>query len=86
MIDPLYFGFGGLIFSLLYRIPQIYKMVKTKSVQDISTYVYHVQNISYIFYIIYGFMISDIVYIVSSFVSVGQNIIVLSLYYYYKLA
>lgn len=73
----IFIGFTGLVCSFLYRIPQIWKCYKTKSVKDISVWMIHIQNVSYVFYVIYGFMISDIVYIVSSFVSIIQNIIIL---------
>lgn len=84
MSVEIYIGFAGLVCSLIYRIPQIYKIFKTKSAKDISLWTVHVQNVSYIFYIVYGFMIKDIVYIVSSFVSVFQNIIIMILYFCFR--
>lgn len=80
MVLEIYLGFAGLACSLIYRIPQIYKLYKTESVNDISLWMIHVQNVSYCFYIAYGFLIADLVYIISSFVSVLQNFIILILY------
>lgn len=76
-------GFSGLVCSLFYRIPQIYKLYRTKSAKDISTTMVHIQNVSYVFYIVYGWMIGDIVYIVSSILSVVQNIVILGMYRIY---
>lgn len=76
-------GFAGLVCSLFYRIPQIWKMYRTESAKDISLWMIHIQNVSYVFYTIYGFMIDDIVYIVSSFLSVIQNIIIIAMYLYF---
>jgi MtN3 and saliva related transmembrane protein len=83
-MTEIYIGFTGLACSLLYRIPQMYKLYKTKSSKDISPLMINIQNVSYILYIIYGYMISDIVYIVSSAVSIFQNILILILYCTYK--
>jgi uncharacterized protein with PQ loop repeat len=76
-------GFSGLALSLVYRLPQLWKMYSTMSVKDISLWMVYIQNLSYIFYIIYGVMISDIVYIVSSIVSLVQNFMIITLYIWY---
>lgn len=81
----LYIGFAGLVCSLFYRIPQIYKIFVTKSAGDISTWMIHIQNCSYVLYIVYGYFISDIVYIISSIVSIIQNIIILGAYFKYSI-
>jgi MtN3 and saliva related transmembrane protein len=77
----LFIGLGGLLCSFIYRIPQIHKLYTTRSAKDISTWMVHVQNISYVLYIAYGFLISDIVYIVSSIISILQNLVILYMYY-----
>lgn len=80
----LYIGFSALGFSLLYRIPQIYKLWKNKSSNDISVWMIHLQTISYILYVTYGIMKEDLVYIISSAISILQNIILYFLYCLYK--
>jgi MtN3 and saliva related transmembrane protein len=77
-------GFTGMLFSLIYRIPQIYKLYKTRSAKDLSTWMIHTQNISYGLYIAYGFLISDIVYISSSIIALLQNFIILYMHYHYS--
>lgn len=83
MSDVLVIGFAGLACSLVYRIPQLYKIYTTKQASDISPWMIHIQNMSYAFYIWYGILIGDIVYIVSSCVSVLQNTMILIAYYYF---
>jgi uncharacterized protein with PQ loop repeat len=78
----LFLGFAGLFTGLCYRIPQIYKIHKTKSGKDISIPMIHLQNISYGFYIAYGILANDIVYILSSCVGVFQNLLIIALCYY----
>lgn len=56
------------------------KIWERKSADDISPWMIHFQNLSYGFYIAYGVIISDIVYIVSSVISVVQNLIILGMY------
>jgi uncharacterized protein with PQ loop repeat len=79
-----YIGFSALFLSTIYRIPQIYKMCKNKSVQDISLSMFLVQSVSYVLYTIYGLMIHDIVYISSSALSLVQNMIIILLYCIYR--
>lgn len=77
-------GFAGLICSITYRIPQIYRIYKIKSGNDISSWTIHVQNISYVLYTIYGILDNDLVYIVSSIIALLQNMIILWLKYKYS--
>lgn len=79
-----YIGFSALGFSLFYRIPQIYKLLKNKSSDDISVWMLHLQTISYILYIAYGVLVNDLIYIISSCLSMGQNVILYVLYFMYK--
>lgn len=79
-----YIGFSALGFSLLYRIPQIYKIIKNKSSNDISIWMLHLQSISYVLYIAYGVLQEDLVYIISSCLSFSQNIILYFVYFLYK--
>ena len=60
------------------------KIWDRKSADDISPWMIHFQNLSYAFYIAYGVIISDIVYIVSSVISVLQNIVILGMYLKFK--
>ncbi len=79
-------GISALILSLVYRIPQIYEIYKTKRGDDISTYMLIIQNVSYLLYIAYGVFVHDWIYIASSVLSFLQNILVyfMKKYYYNK--
>jgi MtN3 and saliva related transmembrane protein len=70
-------GYSALVLSFLYRIPQLLKLWHTKSGKDISQRMIHIQNLSYVLYIVYGALIEDVVYILSSILSLVQNIIIL---------
>ncbi len=77
-------GFSAMICSFLYRIPQMYKIFRTKDVNSLSSSTIHIQNVSYVLYIIYAIEINDIVNIVSSAISMLQNFIMLIMINKYK--
>ncbi len=49
------FSYIGLFFAIIYRIPQIIKIYRTKKADDISSYSYLTHNGAYISFIIYLF-------------------------------
>tara|TARA_B100000161_G_C33477829_1_gene381091 strand:+ start:105 stop:419 length:315 start_codon:yes stop_codon:yes gene_type:complete len=53
------FGWIVVAGTFLYKIPQIYKLYKTKSSNDISSTSLTIQTSGYIFYILHGFIIDD---------------------------
>lgn len=69
-------GFAAMAISLVYRLPQIYKIYKKKSAADISQTAYLLQDISYVLYIWYGARRQDPIYIASSLLSFAQNIVI----------
>lgn len=69
-------GISALVLSLIYRIPQIYVIYKSKKATDISTWMLVIQNISYLAYISYGVFQHDWIYILSSIISCIQNMII----------
>lgn len=77
-------GYGALLLSFSYRIPQLLKLWRTKSGSDISQKMIHLQNTSYVLYVVYGILISDLVYILSSMLSIIQNLIILAMVRYFK--
>lgn len=77
-------GFLATALSLLYRIPQMYKIYKTKRGKDISLYTILIQTISYICYIAYSVYFYDIVYIISNVLSMIQNLGLYLMIQYYK--
>jgi uncharacterized protein with PQ loop repeat len=77
-------GYTGLFLSLIYRIPQIYKLYITKSGNDLSTVTFIICNLSYILYIIYGYLVYDFVIIIGTILSLIINSIVWIMVSYYN--
>lgn len=80
----IYFGWIATFISMACRFPQLVKIYKRKSGNDISLYMISFQNLAYVFYILYGLIHSDIIYITTSAISFVQNLMILYLYWYYK--
>ena len=53
------FGWLATVGTFLYKLPQIYKLFKQKSSNDVSTTSLSIQTTGYVFYIIHGFIIDD---------------------------
>lgn len=64
------------ILSLTYRLPQMFKIIRTKKVRDISVKMMNIQSASYVVSITYGTIENDWVWIVSSSIALLQNIII----------
>ena len=77
-------GYTGLFLSLIYRIPQIYKLYITKSGENISVKMLVICNLSYILYIIYGYLVYDFVIIIGTVLSLIVNSIVWIMVSYYN--
>jgi uncharacterized protein with PQ loop repeat len=78
------FGWIATSLSLSYKLPQIYKLVKTKDTTGLSNYSLLLQACSYGFYFVHGFLIDDPPIMALGSVSLIQSVIILYLYYYYK--
>ncbi len=80
------FGYIAILFSIIYRLPQINKIYKSKKAGDISKKMYIMHNFSYIFFIIYLVQKPQIDYLLLSYEIMGimQNIIIIALKMYYK--
>lgn len=76
-------GFTALTLGLMYRVPQVVKIYRTKKGDDISVRTLHIQNLSYVLYVVYGVLEKDIIYISSSIVGILQNLLILALKKYY---
>ena len=78
------FGWVATAFSLSYKIPQIYKLVKTKDTSGLSKYSLILQAGSYGFYCVHGTLINDPPIIVLGCVSFFQSMVIVYQYYHYK--
>ena len=54
-----FFGWLGTTCTLLYKLPQIYKLYKSKTSKGVSLLSYSMQTMSYLPYAIHGIIIND---------------------------
>ena len=78
------FGWIASSITLLYKLPQIYKIIKNKSSKDLSIHSYNLQSLGYIFYGIHGYAIKDDPILVMGTVALIQNLICIFLHFKYK--
>ena len=83
-MEKILFGWIATCFSLVYKLPQINKLYKTKNSDSISLRAYSIQTISYFFYIIHGLFNSDYPIIVMGISSFIQCLIILYLSLKYR--
>jgi uncharacterized protein with PQ loop repeat len=69
--------------TLIYKLPQIHKLYKTKKSDDLSVNSLLIQSIGYIFYIIHGSNISDSPIILMGVGALFETIILIGLYFIY---
>ena len=86
MVDNEVFGYIGILFATIYRIPQIIKIYKNKKGEDISTKTFILHNCAYLFFLIYVIRKKPTDYLIVSYYIVGaiQNLIIVLLKKYYK--
>jgi len=72
------FGYLGVVFAMIYRIPQIIKIYKNKKGEDISTRTFILHNFAYIFLLIYISNKQPIDYLILSYYIIGmiQNLLI----------
>ncbi len=78
------YGWIASIITLIYKLPQIYKIIVTKKSNDISIISYFVQSIGYIFYILHGIQQKDNPIILMGGGALCQSLILMILYFIYK--
>jgi len=78
------YGWIASIITLIYKLPQIYKIIVTKKSSDISIISYFVQSIGYIFYILHGVAQKDNPIILMGGGALFQSLILIILYFTYK--
>lgn len=81
----LIFGWIGGIINAFHILPQVIKIYRTKSTQDISFYSLMIKLIACITYTIHGVIINDPPLLYMTGLMVGQYLFILCQYkYYYK--
>ena len=78
------FGWLATVLSLLYKIPQIIKLYRTKQIGSLSFCSIFCQLVSYSFYIVHGLIIDDMPIVVMGSVSLIQSIILVGMFLYYR--
>jgi MtN3 and saliva related transmembrane protein len=78
------FGWIATGLSLIYKIPQIVKLYKTKEIGSLSFMSLICQLLSYSFYIVHGIIIDDMPIIVMGSISIVQSILLVAMYIYYR--
>tara|TARA_B100000073_G_scaffold343975_1_gene349868 strand:- start:897 stop:1172 length:276 start_codon:yes stop_codon:yes gene_type:complete len=84
MSDRSVFGWIATSITFIYKLPQIYKLCKTKSSNDLSITSILIQLLGYIFYALHGLSVNDYPILVMGSVSLLQNITLSVLYFCYK--
>lgn len=77
-------GFTAATLTMFGFVPQIIKVIKTKSVNDISLITVLQFTIGIILWLIYGLLRQDIVIIVANAVSLASLLVFLFLYFLYR--
>ena len=78
------YGWIASSITLIYKLPQIYKLFKRKTSDDISFPSLFVQSIGYIFYILHGIQQKDNPIILMGGGALCQSLILMILYFIYK--
>lgn len=76
-------GFSAACLTMFAFIPQIIKVIKTRSVKDVSIITLFQLSLGVSLWIIYGMHLKDIVIITANSVTLFSLIILLSLYFCY---
>lgn len=77
------FGWIASSITVIYKIPQIVKLYKTKKSADLSIISLFIQLIGYIFYILHGYTLGDLPIISMGAGALFENIIIMIMYYCY---
>tara|TARA_Y100000816_G_scaffold237528_1_gene183522 strand:+ start:557 stop:883 length:327 start_codon:yes stop_codon:yes gene_type:complete len=78
------YGWIASSITLIYKLPQIYKIFKTKKSNDISIISLLIQTTGYIFYILHGFHINDTPILLMGSGALFQTLILVFLYFLFK--
>ena len=84
MSNKTVFGWIASSITIIYKLPQIYKLYKTKKSNDLSIISIFIQTLGYIFYTLHGWTMNDFPILVMGSVSLIQNTILSIMYFCYK--
>ena len=78
------YGWIASTITLIYKLPQIYKLYKRKKSNDISVLSLLVQSVGYIFYILHGITVNDSPIVLMGSGALIETIILVIMYFYYS--
>ncbi len=80
-----FFGWLGMGATLLYKLPQIYKLYKGKTSKGVSLISYSIQTISYLPYAVHGIIIDDFpIFAMGTFSFILNVILCMQIIFYHK--
>ena len=77
------FGWIASSITIIYKMPQIVKLYRTKKSADLSIVSLFIQLIGYIFYILHGYTLNDLPIIFMGAGALFENLVLMILYYCY---
>lgn len=78
------YGWIASTITLIYKLPQIYKLYKRKKSNDISVLSLLVQSVGYIFYILHGITVNDSPIVLMGSGALLETVILVIMYFYYS--
>ena len=86
MVNWQILGYLGIFFAMIYRIPQIWKIYKTKKSEDISSTMFIIHNCAYVSLLLYLLTKPEIDYLLVSYYISGmvQNVVIIIMKKFYK--
>ena len=78
------YGWIASSITLIYKLPQIYKLYKRKKSNDISVLSLLVQSVGYIFYILHGITVNDSPIVLMGSGALFETVILVIMYFYYS--
>ena len=77
-------GYAAICFSACASIPQLYQIIKTKTVRDLNPYFFVLDFLACLMYIIYGILIENYIVMGSSIMPFVNRFIIIILWIYYR--
>ena len=74
----------AVIVNSIYQVPQLFKIIKTKSVNDISLVAIALLLFNNILWFMHGYFINDITLIISSILNLSLNLVIMCLFFKHR--
>jgi uncharacterized protein with PQ loop repeat len=74
----------AVILNSLYQIPQVFKIIKTKSVNDLSLIALALLMVNNILWFMHGYFINDNTLLISSLINISLNVLIMCLFFKHR--